>query len=122
MILELEEFRAFEHAGWERIPDGYHHAFVSLTTQAIAPLLDAARVKKDVKLLDVASGPGYVAAEAARRGAVVLGVDFSQAMVAQARLLLPHLEFREGDAEELPLGNGLFDAAVMNFGILHMAR
>jgi len=122
MILELEKFRVFEHAGWESIPDGYHQAFGSLTTQAIAPLLNAARVKKDVKLLDIASGPGYVAAAAAKCGAVVLGIDFSQAMVEQARLLHPGLEFRQGDAEELPLGNGLFDAAVMNFGILHLAR
>jgi SAM-dependent methyltransferase len=51
-----------------------------------------------------------------------LGVDFSAAMVAQAQQLHPGIDFREGDAEELPLGNGLFDAAVMNFGILHLGR
>ena len=34
----------------------------------------------------------------------------------------PEIEFREGDAEQLPLGDDLFDAAVMNFGILHLAR
>jgi len=43
-------------------------------------------------------------------------------MVAHARQLHPGIDFREGDAEELPLGNGLFDAAVMNFGILHLGR
>ena len=122
MILELEKFHAFELAGWESIPDGYHQAFGTLTTQAIGSLLDAVRVKKGMKLLDIASGPGYVAAAAARRGAVPLGVDFSKGMVAQARLLHPDVDFREGNAEELPLGNGLFEAAVMNFGILHLAR
>jgi SAM-dependent methyltransferase len=116
------EFRSFEHAGWQNIPAQYHDAFGGLTTQAIGPLLDAARVKSGVKLLDIASGPGYVAAEAAKRGAIVLGVDFSAAMVAQAQQLHPGIDFREGDAEELPLGNGLFDAAVMNFGILHLGR
>lgn len=122
MILELEKFRAFEHAGWENIPDGYHQVFGGLTVQAVAPLLDAAGVKKGVKLLDIASGPGYVAAAAAQRGAVALGVDFSHAMVAHASRLHPGVDYREGDAEELPLGSGLFDAAVMNFGILHLAR
>jgi len=122
VILELEKFHAFERAGWESIPDGYHQAFGSLTTQAIGPLLDAVRVKKGMKLLDIASGPGYVAAAAAKRGAIPLGVDFSKGMVDQARRLHPDLDFREGDAEELPLGNGLFEAAVMNFGILHLAR
>ena len=121
-MLEPEKFRNFEHAGWESIPDEYHQAFGDLTTQAIGPLLDAARVKSGIKVLDIASGPGYVSAAAAKRGAIVLGVDFSNSMVDHARRLHPGIDFREGDAEELPVGNGLFDAAVMNFGILHLGR
>jgi SAM-dependent methyltransferase len=122
MVLEPEKFKSFEHAGWEKIPTSYHEAFGQLTCQAINPLLDAARVKRGCNFLDIASGPGYVAAAAAKRGATVLGVDFSPAMVAQAQELHPGIEFREGDAEELPLGTGLFEAAAMNFGILHLAR
>jgi len=122
MVLEAEKFRHFEHTGWEKIPDTYHEAFGQLTTQAIEPLLDAARVKRAMTFLDIASGPGYVAAAAAKRGATVLGVDFSAAMVAHAKRLHPEVEFREGDAEALPLGNGLFEAAAMNFGILHLGR
>jgi ubiquinone/menaquinone biosynthesis C-methylase UbiE len=122
MMSEAEKFRYFERAGWESIPGEYHLAFGSLTIQAVGPLLDAVGVKKGVNLLDIASGPGYVASAAAKRGAVVVGVDFSPAMVAAARKLHPGVDFREGDAEALPFGNGLFDAAVMNFGILHLAR
>jgi SAM-dependent methyltransferase len=121
-VMDPLKFRNFEHAGWQNIPTQYHDAFGPLTTQAIGPLLDAAGVTSDVKLLDIASGPGYVAAEAAKRGALVLGVDFSAAMVAQAERLHPGIDFREGDAEALPVGSGLFDAAVMNFGILHLSR
>jgi ubiquinone/menaquinone biosynthesis C-methylase UbiE len=121
-VMDPVKFRSFEHAGWQSIPAQYHDAFGTLTTQAIEPLLDAAGVRSDVKLLDIASGPGYVAAAAAKRGALVLGVDFSAAMVAQAERLHPGIDFREGDAEELPVGTGLFDAAVMNFGILHLSR
>ena len=120
MVIEPEKFRDFERAGWENIPGEYHQAFGSLTIQAIDALLDAVGVKKGVNLLDIASGPGYVASAAAKRGAVVVGVDFSPAMVAEARKLHPDVDFREGDAETLPFGNGLFDAAVMNFGILHL--
>ena len=122
MILEPEKFRNFELAGWQEIPAGYHDAFGPLTAQAIEPLLDAVRLKKAMSFLDIASGPGYVAAAAARRGAIVLGVDFSAAMVDHAQRLHPGVEFREGDAEMLPCGNGLFDAAAMNFGILHLGR
>jgi len=117
-----ESFFDFEHAGWEAIPDQYHQAFAQLTTQAITSLLDAVNIKRGDKCLDIASGPGYVAAAAAHRGATVLGVDFSAAMVAHAQRLHPNIDFREGDAEQLRLGNGLFDAAVMNFGILHLGR
>ncbi|MGH7872391.1 MAG: class I SAM-dependent methyltransferase [Candidatus Binatia bacterium] len=122
MILEPEKFHAFEHAGWELIPNGYHEAFGSLTSQAITPLLDAARVKSGMTFLDIATGPGYVAAAAANRGATVLGVDFSAAMVAHAQRRHPDIEFRQGDAEQLLFGDGLFDAAAMNFGILHLGQ
>ena len=115
-------FRQFEHSGWQGIPQQYHQAFGELTTQSIEPLLDAAGVKAGTKVIDIASGPGYVAAAAARRGATVIGVDFSAAMVAEAQRRNPDVEFREGDAEQLPFTDGLFDAAVMNFGILHLER
>ncbi|MGZ9256264.1 MAG: SAM-dependent methyltransferase, partial [Candidatus Binatia bacterium] len=82
MIRDPEKFRNFELAGWQGIPTGYHDAFGSLTTQAIDSLLDSVRLKKGMRFLDIASGPGYVAAAAAKRGATALGVDFSAAMVA----------------------------------------
>ena len=122
MILDPEKFRNFEHAGWQEISDDYHDAFGPLTSQCIEPLMDVVRLKKGMSFLDIASGPGYVAAAAAKRGATVLGVDFSAAMVAHARHLQPGVEFREGDAEALPCGNGLFDAAAMNFAILHLGQ
>jgi SAM-dependent methyltransferase len=115
-------FHEFEHAGWENVPEAYHNAFGALTTQAIDALLDAVRADARVKLLDIASGPGYVAAAAAERGSIVIGVDFSRAMVAHAAKRFPTIDFREGDAEQLPFAQGLFDAAVMNFGLLHLAR
>ena len=115
-------FREFEHAGWEQLPKRYHGAFASLTVQAIVPLLDAVLAKRGTKLLDVASGPGYVANAAAERGASVVGTDFAAAMVAEASRRYPAIEFREGDAEELPFGDASFDAVTMNFGLLHLGR
>jgi len=115
-------FHEFEHGGWNSIPEPYHRAFGELTTQSIEPLLDAAGVDAGTKVIDIASGPGYVAAAAAQRCAAVVGLDFSAAMVAAARKRHPGVEFREGDAEQLPFGERSFDGAVMNFGILHLAR
>src|SRR5262245_59370049 len=121
-MIDPHSFREFEHSGWQNIPEQYHQAFGELTAQSIEPLLDAAGVKKGARVIDIATGPGYVAAAAARRGAMVVGVDFSTAMIQAAKGRYPDIEFREGDAEQLPFGNNLFDAAVMNFGVLHLGR
>ena len=56
--------------------------------------------------LDVASGPGYVAAVAAQRGTSVIGLDFSSTMVALASRNYPGIEFRQGEAEDLPFPDG----------------
>ena len=115
-------FRAFEHAGWEKAVNPYHSYFGSLTNQVINPLLEAVNVGSGIRLLDVATGPGYVAARANERGASTIGVDFSEAMVNEARQQYPTLEFREGDAEELSFPDSSFDAVVINFGVLHFSR
>jgi SAM-dependent methyltransferase len=121
-IADPAAFRAFERAGWESVPRPYHDAWGTLTTQAVGPLLDAVRADSGTRILDVATGPGYVAAAAARRGASVVAVDFSEAMLVEARRHHPAIDFRTGDAEALPFPDGSFDAVVMSFGLLHLAR
>jgi SAM-dependent methyltransferase len=120
--MDAANFREFEHAGWIHVPRQYHESWGALTSQTIPALLDAAGAGIGVKLLDIATGPGYVAGAAAERGANVIAVDFSASMIAQARQIYPDVDFREGDAEHLPFAPETFDAAVMNFGILHLAR
>lgn len=117
-----DPFHTFERTGWETIPREYHDGFGNLTMQAIEPLLDAAGVTRGTGLLDVATGPGYAAAAAAKRGATVLGIDFSVSMLAEARRSYPFIDFREGDAEALAFPDSGFGAVVMNFGMLHLAK
>lgn len=117
-----DPFHLFERDGWERVPEEYDHAFGALTAAAVGPLLDAAAVHQDVRVLDVATGPGYAAAAATRRGATPVGIDFSHAMVERARMRHPEIEFLTGDAEELPFEDASFDAVVTNFGLLHLSR
>jgi SAM-dependent methyltransferase len=115
-------FHDFEHDGWERAAAFYADAFGELTAQTAGALLDAVGAKQDTHLLDVACGPGFIARAAAQRGAAVVGLDFSAAMIAEARRRLPVLTFQEGDAEALAFDEAGFDAVVMNFGLLHLAR
>jgi ubiquinone/menaquinone biosynthesis C-methylase UbiE len=115
-------FRQFEHEGWQEVASRYHDGFAAVTVQSVEALLNAAHVKSGSRVLDVACGPGYAAAAAAARGAIPVGLDFSSEMVEEARGRYPKLDFRTGDAEQLPFGKSEFDAVVLNFGMLHLAR
>ena len=116
------DFSALEHQGWERVAQPYHTYFGDLTTQSNPAMLDALRIGRGARFLDVASGPGYLAAAAARRGVDVAGVDFSAAMVERARRVFPELEFRIGNAEDLPFSDVSFDAVGISFGMPHFAH
>jgi SAM-dependent methyltransferase len=115
-------FTAFEHAGWESVVQRYQDDFERLTAQAETPLLDTLEVGEGTRFLDVATGPGLLAAAAASRGATATGVDFSAAMVAQAKRRHPDIEYQEASAEDLPFPNESFDAIGINFGMLHFAH
>jgi SAM-dependent methyltransferase len=120
--IDPDAFNAFEAAGWEGAARGYDRSFRSLTSRLAEPLLDAAAVSGGTRVLDVATGPGYVAGRAARRGAQVVGVDIASAMLELARELNPGIDFRQADAQVLPFEDGSFDAVVGNFVILHLGR
>jgi len=122
MTFEPEAVRAFEHAGWQRAAARYNGTFAQATAPFVAPLLDAAAVAAGKRVLDVACGPGHVAAAAAARRAVAEGLDFSAAMVGVARNAYPEIAVTEGDAEDLPYADGAFDAVVSSFGIHHVPR
>ena len=120
--IDLDAFDQFEASAWEERVEGYAGFFGAVTGRLVEPLLDVARVGPGTRVLDVATGPGYVAAEAARRGATVCGVDVAEAMLARAGAEHPGVEFRRADAQSLPFEDGAFDAVVGNFGLPHFGR
>ena len=120
--MDAATFTAFEHAGWERAADAYAAVLARLTAQSVLPLLDALGVGSGTRLLDLASGPGDLAAAALGRGADVTAIDFSPAMIALGKTRHPGVDFRAGDVERLPLADGEADAAAIAYGLLHLAR
>jgi SAM-dependent methyltransferase len=120
--IDADAFRDFERRAHDRLARTYERFFEPVTAGAIPALLDAAGVAPGFRVLDVACGPGAVAAAAAALGATVIGVDLSPEMIARARGRHPRLEFREADVERLPFPDEAFDAVVCNFGLGHFPR
>jgi demethylmenaquinone methyltransferase/2-methoxy-6-polyprenyl-1,4-benzoquinol methylase len=81
-----------------------------------------AGVKPGQRLLDVAIGTGLIA-EAARRivgpAGAVIGLDLSEAMLAEARRKLD-IPLIQGLADSLPLADGTIDVIVMGYAIRHI--
>ena len=124
-----DAFSALEHDMWQRGASAYDAGFGPLTSQAAPALVDAAlggrRDAARARVLDVATGPGFVADVAAARGCDVVALDFSSEMLALAEPLArkhARLTLRQGDAQALPFADEAFDAVVVAFGLLHLPR
>ena len=118
---DAEAFDAFEAAGWATKDVGAYDSLAGRVTARLAePLLSAVGAGAGTRILDVATGPGYVAARAAELGADAVGLDFSEPMVVFARVRAPEVEFVHGDATRLPFPDGSFDAAVGACVLLHL--
>lgn len=116
-------FKEFEHQAWQKAVDQYNASFSRLTQQMIPAIISALDIRKGVNFLDVACGPGYLAAAAHHSGAKVNGVDFSSSMISLAKELHPGIDFNEGDAEDLnSYQDACFNAVAMNFGIVHLGE
>ena len=76
------------------------------------------------RVLDVACGTGIVARRAAGRlgsGATVVGLDINEGMLEVARKVssgvCPQIEWRKGDATDMPLPDGAFDVVFCQQGL-----
>jgi len=120
---DADAFDAYEAAGWGGKDASAYDALAGRVTARFADtLLDAVAAGPGTRVIDVATGPGYVAATAAARGATVVGVDHSDAMLGFAREHAPGVEFVAGDATALPFDDASFDAYVAAFVLLHLGR
>lgn len=118
----LDAFADWERASWEERAAAYAAEVGVLTTGAVPALLDAAGVTRGTRVLDVATGPGFVAEAALARGAEVEAVDQSAAMAEIAAQRVPGLTVHRAAAEDLGLPDASYDAVVAGFLLNHLAR
>ena len=93
----------------------------SVSDPATEALLDLAGDMTGVRVVDLACGQGRVARELARRGARVVGVDISPALLERARqaeLEYPRgIAYVQADLATWSAGETSFDAAICNYGL-----
>jgi SAM-dependent methyltransferase len=89
-------------------------------------VLDALGPVEDRSVLEIACGTGRFTVMLAERGADIVGLDISAAMLAQGRAkaraadVADHVEFMRGDAARLPFPDDHFDA-VLAMRFFHLA-
>lgn len=113
---------SFENETWSRCAESYMDGFGALAGEGVSALLEEAAVAEGARVLDLGTGPGVVAAAAARRGAQVVGIDFSEPMIDEARRRYHDIDFRMASAENLPFEEGAFDAVTGGFVLHHCGR
>ena len=109
------QFKQVQKEGW-----AHFAPLEAFTTPPAGELVKLAGVTAGQRVLDVACGTGVVAVTAARRGALVSALDLTPELLARARenadLAGVTVEWREGDAEQLPFGDAAFDVVLSQYG------
>ncbi|MHB2015527.1 MAG: bifunctional demethylmenaquinone methyltransferase/2-methoxy-6-polyprenyl-1,4-benzoquinol methylase UbiE [Candidatus Xenobia bacterium] len=72
--------------------------------------------------LDLCTGTGALAALLAQRAGRVVGLDFCEPMLVDARRKYPGIEFVQGDAHTLPYPDGAFQVITIAFGLRNLER
>jgi ubiquinone/menaquinone biosynthesis C-methylase UbiE len=96
---------------WGQAPRDWTEFALTMTPIWVAAL-DAAQVSAGTRLLDAGCGSGGTSVLAAQRGARVSGLDASGPLIDVAKEQVPGADLRVGEIEELPYGDGAFDAVI----------
>ena len=93
-----------------------------LITELGAILVEACGIRARQRVLDVAAGAGNAAIPAAMMGAQVVASDLTPELFDAGRRQAADrgvtLDWKEGDAEALPFGDGEFDAVMSCLGVM----
>ena len=128
MRTKAEAYKRTEQQAW----DSFSRRYTKIALPEFQPygdrLVQMASLRRGMWVLDVATGPGEPALTAARRvgpRGLVLGIDFSPAMLRTAASRarqsgIRNVQFRHMDAEHLKLPGMMFERVFCRFGLMLM--
>lgn len=116
---QRQDYCHFEREGWDAAAPHYDRHFGELARLAAEPLMREIPLEAGDQFLDLACGPGYLAEVAVARGASAFGVDFADAMIAQAQRRVPAARFTVAAAETLPFADEEFSGIALNLSLHH---
>ena len=128
MRTKAEAYKRTEQQAW----DSFSRRYTKVALPEFQPygdrLVQMASLRRGMWVLDVATGPGEPALTAARRvgpRGLVLGIDFSPAMLRTAASRarqsgIRNVQFRHMDAEHLKLPGMMFERVFCRFGLMLM--
>lgn len=101
---------------------GYEQYFVPAIFDQWPPtIIAAAEISDGDKILEVGCGTGVLARELIKLvGAMgsVTGLDLSESMLGVARKICPQVDFRQGNAMDLPFDDAAFDVVIAPFMLM----
>ncbi len=113
--------------GFDAVAQGYDHPSLAFFPQTAKSMMEFLGLPQNHHLLDVCTGTGVVALEAARllNDGKVTGIDLSNGMLEQAKNKandqgLSNTEFMQMDLDNLEFSRNSFDVACSSFGLFFM--
>lgn len=118
----VTEFDRAERRTWGGRAEPYATSFGRVCAYPVTFVLDAAGVHADVRVLDVGTGTGSVAAAAVARSAEVDALDAGPDMLRLAGQAAPGARLHLGALPDLPFADATFDAVIANFVLNHVGE
>ncbi|HEU4446843.1 MAG TPA: class I SAM-dependent methyltransferase [Nitrososphaeraceae archaeon] len=121
----IAEFKEKAKATWA---SGSYGEIANLLPPMSANLIRAASVRPGERVLDVACGTGITTIAAHRAGAEVIGLDLTPELLTRAKEeaaladITGDIEWKQGDAEDIPFPDNSFDVVFSSLGHMFAPR